>query len=138
MDHLTRAQCLHSLDLLVGQEEGFSRAFFPLLFQRAPELRVLFPAGIDDHAERVRVLYRLMMCFAGNEVTLTAGLRLIGFRMAMRGMGADHAELLANTLIGTLKRQLGNSWQADFAYTWRIAKEEALDAMALGAELMAA
>lgn len=138
MDHLTRAQCLHSLDLLVGQEDTFAHAFFPLLFRRAPELRLVFPAGIDDHAEQVRVLYRMMMCFAGNEVTVTAGLRLIGFRMAMRGMGADHAEVLADTLIGTLKRQLGSSWQADFAYAWRIAKDEALEAMALGADLMAA
>ncbi|WP_282181058.1 hypothetical protein [Aliiroseovarius marinus] len=138
MDHLTRAQCLHSLDLLVGQEDAFADAFFPLLFSRAPELRVIFPEGVDDHAEQVRMLYRLMVAFAGKDVTLTAGLRLIGFRMAMRGLGADHAELLANTLIGALKRLLGNSWQADFAYAWRIAKEDALDAMALGAELMAA
>ena len=138
MDHLTRAQCQHSLDLLVGQEDAFADGFFSLLFQRAPELRVLFPAGIDDRAEQVRVLYRMMMAFAGNEVTLTAGLRLIGFRLAMRGFGADQAELLANTLIGSLKRQLGNSWQSDFAYAWRIAKEDGLASMALGAELMAA
>lgn len=138
MDHLTRAQCLHSLDLLVGQEDVFAHAFFPLLFQRAPELRVLFGPEIDDHGEQVRVLYRMMMSFAGNDVTLNAGLRLIGFRLAMRGMGAHQAELMANTLIGTLKRQLGTSWQSDFAYAWRIAKEDALEAMALGAELMAA
>ncbi|SMR72962.1 Hemoglobin-like flavoprotein [Aliiroseovarius halocynthiae] len=138
MDHLTRAQCLHSLDLLVGREDVFAQAFFPLLFSRAPELKVLFGDNIDDPAQQVQVLYRMMMAFAGNDVTLTAGMRLIGFRMAMRGMRSDHAELLANTLIGTLKRQLGNSWQADFAYAWRIAKEDAMDAMALGAELMAA
>jgi hemoglobin-like flavoprotein len=138
MDHLTRAQCLHSLDLLVGQEDAFAHAFFPLLFQRAPELRVLFPDNIADHAEQVRVLYRLMMAFAGNEVTQIAGLRLIGCRLAMRGLGADYAEVLANTLIGTLKRQLGNSWQSDFAYAWRVAKDEALDAMAVGADLLAA
>ncbi|NDW51874.1 globin [Aliiroseovarius sp. PrR006] len=138
MDHQTRAQCQHCLDLLVGQEEGFARAFFPLLFQRGPELKVLFPGNIDDHAEQVRVLYRLMTCFAGSEVTLIAGLRLIGFRMAMRGLGIDYAEVLANTLIGTLKRQMGSSWQGDFAHAWQIAADEALDALALGAELMAA
>ncbi|SPF76692.1 hypothetical protein ALP8811_01706 [Aliiroseovarius pelagivivens] len=138
MDHLTRAQCLHSLDLLVGQEDAFAHAFFPLLFARAPELRVLFGDNIDDPTQQVRVLYRMMMAFAGNDVTLIAGLRLIGFRLAMRGLGADQAELMANTLIGTLKRQLGNSWQSDFAFAWRIEKEDALDAMALGADLMAA
>ena len=138
MDHLTRSQCMHSLDLLVGQEDAFAHAFFPLLFSRAPELQVVFPDNIDDHAEQVRVLYRLMTAFAGNDVTRTAGLRLIGFRMAMRGLGTEQAELLANTLIGTVKRQLGNSWQSDFAYAWRMAKEDALGAMALGAGLMAA
>ncbi|MCK0143299.1 hypothetical protein [Aliiroseovarius sp. F20344] len=138
MDHLTRSQCLHSLDLLVGQEDAFAKAFFPLLFQRAPELRVLFPKDIDDPALQLSVIYRMVVAFAGSDVTLTAGLRLIGFRLAMRGLHADQANLLANTLIGTLKRQLGNSWQSDFAYAWRIAKKDALEAMALGAELMAA
>lgn len=138
MDHLIRSQCQHSLDLLVGREDAFAQAFFPLLFQRAPQLKSLFPRGIDDPIVRFDVLCQLMITFVGDEEALRTGMRVIGFRVAMRGMQMDYCEVMANTFIGALKRQLGNSWQSDFAYAWRIMKEEALTAMEDGAGLMAA
>lgn len=138
MDPLIRSQCQHSLDLLVGREVEFAQSFFPLLFQRAPGLRTLFPKAIDDPEVQSQVLCQMMIAFVGNEDALLTGLRVVGFRLAMRDMLQDHCEVLANTFVGTLKRQLGCSWQSDFAYAWRVLKEEALAAMDDGASLMAA
>ncbi|MHA6268131.1 hypothetical protein [uncultured Aliiroseovarius sp.] len=138
MDQLTRAQCQHSLDLLVGQEREIADAFFPLLFERAPELKAMFPKGIDDPMVQTHTLYQMIIAFVGDEQALATKLQVLGFRMAMRGMYRDHADILVNTLIGSLKRQLKQSWQSDFAYAWRIAKMEALRDIEAGAVLMAA
>ncbi|MCK8462691.1 globin [Aliiroseovarius sp. S1339] len=135
---MTRSRCKRSLHLLVGREQEVASAFFSLLFARVPEMRVIFPGDIENPAVQLQWFYRMVIAFAGNDAMLVNKLRLIGFRMAMRGMDRRHCEVLANTLIGTLQRHLCGSWQSDYSHAWRNAKAEALDIMEDGAGLMAA
>jgi len=138
MDHLTKSQCQHSLDLVVGQEEAFARAFFALLLNRLPEVKVLFAKDINTRDRQLQVLCTMMFIFVGDDDNLTTKLRVLGFRMAMHGLRVDHFEVMAATFIGTLKRQIGSSWQSDFAHAWSIARVEALEELEKGTVLMAA
>lgn len=102
----------------VHDDAGLSAAFYQRLFERAPELRELFPADMDHQLQRfvdeLEGLARALPDLGGFETRA----HLLGARHAGYGVTSRHYPLVRDALLDAMTAHLGETFDAAHRDSW--------------------
>ena len=116
-----------SMALAERDRDHLGKEFYSLLFASDPDLRELFPAGME--AQRFRFVGALVRIVGSldDRATLVPFLKALGRDHRKFGVVSRHYGTFGNALILALRRVLGEHWTPRYEAAWT----EAYDAVAL-------
>jgi hemoglobin-like flavoprotein len=104
--------------VLAADPDGFAAGFYARLFERQPQLRLLFPPGYDAHAGQLSLVLADLLDTLDRPQEAGRMLQELGRRH--RGYGAKFAHYLAmgEALIETLAERNGAAFDAAARLAW--------------------
>jgi methyl-accepting chemotaxis protein len=123
-----------SLDL-VGDKEGFARAFYRRLFADFPDVATLFQRT-EWNRQYSSLMATLAYVVAGVERgdNLTPALRDLGAKHHRHGATPEHYPLVGATLMATFHAVLGETFTKEMEDSWIQAFEIISNQMLIGAQ----
>jgi NAD(P)H-flavin reductase/hemoglobin-like flavoprotein len=116
-----------SMALAERDRDRLGKEFYSLFFASDPDLRELFPAGMEAQRSRfVGALVRIVGS-VDDRATLVPFLKALGRDHRKFGVVSRHYGTMGNALILALRRVLGEHWTPRYEAAWT----EAFDAVAL-------
>jgi eukaryotic-like serine/threonine-protein kinase len=113
-----RALVQHSGAVVAADPAGFARDFYERLFQRQPQLRLLFPVQLEPQGEKLSAMITQLLAALDRPLELGRTLQELGRRH--RGYGAKFVHYLAvgEALIETLAERNGPAFDARTRLAW--------------------
>jgi hemoglobin-like flavoprotein len=107
--------------------------FYDRLFAIAPQLRAMFP--VDLKAQKIKLMAMIAAAVSGldNLEALVPPVKALGARHAGYGVTASHYGTVAEALIWTLERGLGDEFTPDVRAAWNKVYMLLADTMQTGA-----
>ena len=113
--------------------------FYGRLFEAHPELRPLFRSDMEEQGRKLMAMLNLAVASLGRLDPLLATIRESGKRHAGYGVTHEDYEKVAQALLWTLERGLGDAFTPEVEKAWVSVYGTVADAMKAGAvELPAA
>lgn len=108
-----------TFDRIRPNADGFARDFYADLFDRYPETRQLF-AHTDFDLQRRKLVDALVLVIENleNGELLQGALRSLGQRHVRVGVAPVHYGLVAESLLATLEKHLGDEWTPAARQAW--------------------
>src|SRR5262249_38337189 len=92
--------------------------FYARLFERAPELRKLFPADMSRQKEKHMGTLDMEIGALHDLDALVPKIKALGMRHAGYGAAAEHYDVVGDVLLLTLARALGDAFTPDVRAAW--------------------
>ena len=92
--------------------------FYDRLFVIAPELRALFPADLAEQKRKLMMMLASAVGRLDDLATLLPALKALGARHAGYGTRTEHYGLVAEALLWTLARGLGEAFTPEVEFAW--------------------
>lgn len=92
--------------------------FYDRLFKIAPHLRTMFPADLKEQKIKLMAMIAAAVKSLDNLDALVPPVKALGVRHAGYGVTADHYSIVAEALLWTLERGLGDDFTPDVRAAW--------------------
>lgn len=99
-------------------KEQAGKLFYDRLFTIAPDTRSMFKADIDAQARKLMDILAMAVSSLGDGPTLTAMLEGLGRRHAGYGVRDEHYDKVAEALLWTLEKGLGDGFTPAARDAW--------------------
>jgi hemoglobin-like flavoprotein len=115
-----------SLVLADAPDDGLTRRFYEILFERYPQVRPMFGADIGPQAAMLRTAVVAVLEHLEDETWLTETLGTLGARHAAWGVTEPMYAAVAECMLAALSELAGDAWTPAMTEAWA----EALTAVA--------
>jgi len=115
-----------------------ARLFYDRLFEIAPEVRPMFKGDMEEQGRKLMAMIGTAVRGLGNLGELVPVVQNLGRRHATYGVADDHYEVVAEALLWTLEKGLGESFTGDVKEAWTSAYVLLADTMRQAARNVAA
>lgn len=126
-----------SLALVDHDEDGLTRRFYEILFERHPEVRPMFGADIGPQASMLRGAIIAVLDHLDDAAWLSVTLGSLGVRHASWGVTEPMYAAVASCMIAAMEELGGPGWTPDMTTAWRDALTAVAGLMLAGAEAAA-
>ncbi|HEY8994227.1 MAG TPA: globin family protein [Lacunisphaera sp.] len=92
--------------------------FYGRLFELDPSLRPLFTSDIKEQGKKLMNMITVAVRGLDDLETLVPAVQSLGKRHAGYGVKDEHYTTVANALLWTLEKGLGNAWNAEIKDAW--------------------
>jgi hemoglobin-like flavoprotein len=92
--------------------------FYDRLFQTAPYVRPLFKGDMEDQGRKLMSVIGVAVAALDNLPQLVPVVRDLGRRHASYGVKDDHYDVVAQALLWTLEKGLGESFTGEVKEAW--------------------
>ena len=99
-------------------QETAADLFYDHLFTIAPDLRALFPADLRGQKRKLMQMIATAVASLGDLNALVPAVRALGARHANYGVTSAHYGIVAQALIWTLERGLGEAFTPEVRDAW--------------------
>jgi hemoglobin-like flavoprotein len=118
------ALLLASLESLSGREEEIALRFYPLFFERHPEVRELFGEhGVSEREEMIRETLASVLAHVDGEPWLVENLEAMGRSHGEYGVEPAMYDAYVACLLDVLEEAAGPDWTPGCSEAWRAALE---------------
>ncbi|HEX7846167.1 MAG TPA: globin domain-containing protein [Chitinophagaceae bacterium] len=93
-------------------------AFYSKLFLEAPYIRPLFKSSRVEQGNKLIATLAILVKQLEKPDQLTHAIEQLAIRHVQYGVKPEHYELVGNTLLWTLGKLLGNSWNSALQQAW--------------------
>ena len=115
----TQLACLRqSVELIAADAESASAKFYACLFERNPELKVLFATEMGGQGKRLMQMIDTAVFALDQPAMLSPLLKQLGQRHAGYGVVPEHFPLVGNAFIEALDATLGESFTPEVRSAW--------------------
>lgn len=128
---------VHGHGVVDAPDDGLTRRFYQLLFERYPEVRPLFAADIDPQARRLRTALRSVLEHVGEPEWLVTTLGALGAQHAQWGVTPQMYDAFGECMVEAMREIGGADWTEGLAAAWTETFAEVRDLMLAGAEAAA-
>ncbi|GAB3245214.1 globin domain-containing protein [Nocardioides dilutus] len=115
-----------SLMLADAPEDGLTRRFYDILFERYPDVRPLFGADLGPQAAMLRTAVLAVLDHLDDEPWLASTLGSLGAKHAEWGVTEPMYAAVAECMLAAMAELAGDDWTPDMTAAWT----EALTAVA--------
>lgn len=119
--------------LLDVPQDGLTRRFYELLFERHPEVRELFGADLHVQAHMLGTALRLVLEHIGEPDWLTHGLGALGAQHAEWGVTAPMYDAFRECMVTAMAEHTGEAWNPQLEAAWDATFQEICSLMLGGA-----
>jgi nitric oxide dioxygenase len=95
-----------------------ARLFYGRLFETAPYVRPLFKGDVEEQGRKLMSMIGVAVAGLGNLSELVPVVRDLGRRHASYGVKDDHYDVVAQALLWTLEKGLGESFTGEVKQAW--------------------
>ena len=127
----------NSLALVDHDEDGLTRRFYDILFERHPEVRPMFGADIGPQAAMLREAIIAVLDHLDDAAWLADTLGALGAKHAGWGVTAPMYGAVAECMIAAMAELGGTEWTAAMTAAWEEALTAVASLMLAGAEVAA-
>jgi hemoglobin-like flavoprotein len=92
--------------------------FYDRLFEIAPQLRGMFPQDLEDQKTKLMTMLAAAIGGLHDLNTLVPHVKALGARHASYGVTVAHYAIVADALMSTLERSLGDAFTPDVRSAW--------------------
>ena len=103
---------------VVPVRDAAADLFYARLFERAPQLRKLFPADLRQQKQKLMAALMMAVGALHDLDALVPKIKALGMRHAGYGAAAAHYEVVGDVLLLTLARALGDAFTPDVRAAW--------------------
>jgi len=125
MDADTVERIQDHFDRIRHPDHRLVRQFYATLFQRHPELRILFPQDLSQLVVHFEATLALVIEYLGRIGTVDMRLQELGVKHMGWGAQPHHYLAARDALLSALEVQSGEEWNRELANAWR----EAINAL---------
>ena len=104
-----------SLPLISPMASSIGEKFYAILFQRHPELRILFQNNMKDQARKLMTILIHVMTHLDQFNTLEGDLHALAQRHIGYMVRAEHYTHVGEAFLETLAQELGERWTPELA-----------------------
>lgn len=115
-----------SLMLADAPDDGLTRRFYEILFERYPQVRPMFGADVGPQAAMLRTSVVAVLDHLDDEAWLTGTLGSLGAKHAAWGVTEPMYDAVAECMLAAMSELAGDAWTPAMAQAWT----EALTAVA--------
>jgi hemoglobin-like flavoprotein len=112
--------------------------FYGRLFETAPYVRPLFKGDMEEQGKKLMSVIGVAVAALDNLPDLVPVVRDLGRRHASYGVKDDHYDIVAQALLWTLEKGLGESFTGDVKEAWASTYTLLADTMKEAAQELAA
>jgi hemoglobin-like flavoprotein len=124
---------VHSLALLEVPDDGLTRRFYELLFERYPDVRHLFATDLREQAAMLRTALRATLEHLGDPEWLSTALGALGAQHAAWGVTAPMYDAFEECMLAAMAELSHDGWTPALAAEWSATFHEVRDLMLAGA-----
>ncbi|MCW5966723.1 MAG: hypothetical protein KIT83_21975, partial [Bryobacterales bacterium] len=108
-----------SLSALKLSEREAGLAFYGRLFEVAPGVRPMFPASLENQAEKLIKTLKVLVASLERLDTVVPVLRELGRKHVAYGAQPGHYGVVGSTLLWTLREALGEDFTPEVEQDWQ-------------------
>ncbi|WP_370049357.1 MULTISPECIES: globin domain-containing protein [Salipiger] len=131
-DNATKQQVLSSALRLRLASSALTRDFYDRLFDRAPELRAMFPADMSGQADKLFDMVLVLVQSLDHLQMLVAEIEALGVRHHEYGVTEEQYALVSEVLLDTLEHHVAD-WSEVDRKAWALLLGYVCDLMITGA-----
>lgn len=122
-----------SFDALKPQAEGLVNSFYQILFERAPQVRSLFPDDLTEQKKKLLASLAFVVAHLRKPEELAGALRDLGARHVGYGTCEAHYPVVRDCMLEAMSASAGVGWTPQLAQDWRAALDHVAGLMIEGA-----
>jgi len=103
---------------VVPVKDAAADLFYARLFERAPQLRKLFPADLRQQKQKLMATLGMAVGALNDLDALVPKVKALGMRHAGYGATAAHYDVVGDVLLLTLARALGDAFTPEVRVAW--------------------
>ncbi|MEV0408623.1 globin domain-containing protein [Actinoallomurus sp. NPDC050550] len=112
-----------SWGLVSENQEKVASQFYGLLFSRYPQVRALFPAGMDSQRDRLVQALTYVVLNLEDSASVTAYLGELARDHRKFDVRPEHYPAVGRCLIASMRAVAGEAWRQEFSDAWLAAYE---------------
>lgn len=131
-DNATKQQVLSSALRLRLASSALTQDFYDRLFERAPELRTMFPSDMSAQSDKLFDMVLVLVQSLDHLQMLVTEIEALGVRHLEYGVTEDQYALVSEVLLDTLQHHVADWCEAD-RKAWSLLLDYVCDLMITGA-----